>query len=119
LTKDKERELNDAIQGYFKEWLVSSNLLRQIYDLSTLEKEEMAAAAGGPWACHPYPARRALWTRGEAGALRVGRQADVPCQLSEFQTALSACRQQNRADQQGAEGYCTANLSPMPMTMPP
>lgn len=45
LTKDKERELNDAIQGYFKEWLVGSNLLRQIYDLSTLEKEEMAAAA--------------------------------------------------------------------------
>ncbi|PNW78930.1 hypothetical protein CHLRE_09g394880v5 [Chlamydomonas reinhardtii] len=45
LTKDKERELNDAIQGYFKEWLVGSNLLRQIYDLSTLEKEELAAAA--------------------------------------------------------------------------
>ncbi|EFJ44041.1 hypothetical protein VOLCADRAFT_121354 [Volvox carteri f. nagariensis] len=45
LTKDKERELNDAIQSYFKEWLVGSNLLRQIYDLSTLEKEEMAAAA--------------------------------------------------------------------------
>ncbi|GLC35188.1 hypothetical protein PLESTB_000564000 [Pleodorina starrii] len=45
LTKDKERELNDAIQGYFKEWLVGSNLLRQIYDLSTLEKEEMAAAS--------------------------------------------------------------------------
>ncbi|KAG2454002.1 hypothetical protein HYH02_001045 [Chlamydomonas schloesseri] len=45
LTKDKERDLNDAIQGYFKEWLVGSNLLRQIYDLSTLEKEELAAAA--------------------------------------------------------------------------
>ncbi|PNH12003.1 TBCC domain-containing protein 1 [Tetrabaena socialis] len=47
LTKEKERELNDAIQGYFKEWLVGSNLLRQIYDLSTLEKEEMAAAGAG------------------------------------------------------------------------
>ncbi|GIL89591.1 hypothetical protein Vretimale_1845 [Volvox reticuliferus] len=45
LSKEKERDLNDAIQGYFKEWLLSSNLLRQIYDLSTLEKEEMAAAA--------------------------------------------------------------------------
>ena len=30
LTKDKERELNDAIQGYFKEWLVQANLLRQV-----------------------------------------------------------------------------------------
>ncbi|KXZ53345.1 hypothetical protein GPECTOR_7g1240 [Gonium pectorale] len=67
LTKDKERELNDAIQGYFKEWLVASNLLRQIYDLSTLEKEELAAAAsagatGGPGSLNlsPLPAPAGL-----------------------------------------------------------
>ena len=48
LTKEKERELNDAIQAYFKDWLSSSNMLRQIYDLSNLEKDEgvLAAAAG-------------------------------------------------------------------------
>jgi len=41
LGKDKERELNDAIQAHFKDWLASSNMLRQIYDLSNLEKDEV------------------------------------------------------------------------------
>jgi len=43
LTKDKERELNDAIQAHFREWLQSSSLLRQIYDLSNLERADEAA----------------------------------------------------------------------------
>ena len=45
LSKDKERELNDAIQSHFREWLQSSSLLRQIYDLSNLERSEDGAAA--------------------------------------------------------------------------
>lgn len=51
LTKDKERELNDAIQAHFREWLQSSSLLRQIYDLSNLERDE--AGAGSVSACLP------------------------------------------------------------------
>jgi hypothetical protein len=47
LTKDKERELNDAIQAHFREWLQGSSLLRQIYDLSNLERDEVAASGGG------------------------------------------------------------------------
>ena len=43
LTKDKERELNDAIQAHFREWLQGSSLLRQIYDLSNLERADEAA----------------------------------------------------------------------------
>lgn len=46
LSKEKERELNDAIQAHFRDWLQSSSLLRQIYDLSNLEREEAAAAGG-------------------------------------------------------------------------
>jgi hypothetical protein len=46
LPKEKERELNDAIQVHFREWLQSTNLLRQIYDLSNLERDE--SSSGGP-----------------------------------------------------------------------
>jgi len=49
LPKERERELNDAIQGHFKEWLAANSMLRQIYDLSNLEKDEVSAAGGsGP-----------------------------------------------------------------------
>uniref|UniRef100_A0A7S0V4B7 TBCC domain-containing protein 1 n=1 Tax=Polytomella parva TaxID=51329 RepID=A0A7S0V4B7_9CHLO len=45
LSREKERELNDSIQAYFKDWLYGNgSMLRQVYDLSLLEKEEMAAA---------------------------------------------------------------------------
>ncbi|GAX83934.1 hypothetical protein CEUSTIGMA_g11358.t1 [Chlamydomonas eustigma] len=43
LPKEKERELNDAIQAHFREWLQSTNLLRQIYDLSNLERDESSS----------------------------------------------------------------------------
>jgi TBCC domain-containing protein 1 len=48
LTKDKERELNDAIQAHFREWLQNSSLLRQIYDLSNLERADEASNAALP-----------------------------------------------------------------------
>lgn len=73
LTKDKERELNDAIQGYFKEWLVSSNMLRQIYDLSTLEKEELAAQAAAA-AVAEQRAAAAAEQRAAAAAAASGMQ---------------------------------------------
>ncbi|KAF5834480.1 hypothetical protein DUNSADRAFT_8836 [Dunaliella salina] len=47
LSKEKERELNDTIQSHFKEWLSSSNMLRQIYDLSNLEKDEVNISMSG------------------------------------------------------------------------
>ncbi|MEW5320106.1 MAG: hypothetical protein WDW38_011205 [Sanguina aurantia] len=45
LTKEKERELNDVIQAYFKDWLSGSGLMRQIFDLSALEREEQGLRA--------------------------------------------------------------------------
>lgn len=39
LPKEVECELNNVIQNHFKEWLASNALLRQIYDLSNLEKD--------------------------------------------------------------------------------
>eukprot|EP00798_Chlamydomonas_sp_ICE-L_P003219 gene3219-13238_t len=45
LSKDKEKELNDAIQDHFREWLTTSNMLRQIYDLSNLERDEASSGA--------------------------------------------------------------------------
>ncbi|KAJ9517478.1 hypothetical protein QJQ45_024956 [Haematococcus lacustris] len=45
LSKEREAELNNTIQSYFKEWLSSNSLLRQIYDLSNLEKDELASSA--------------------------------------------------------------------------
>lgn len=53
LTKEKERELNDAIQSHFREWLQGSNLLRQIYDLSNLEKADDGTAVAASAALVP------------------------------------------------------------------
>lgn len=40
LDEAKKRELQTVIQAYFKEWLNSTGLMRQVYDLARMEREE-------------------------------------------------------------------------------
>lgn len=42
----KKRELQAVIQSYFKDWLMTSGNMRQVYDLARMEREE--ASAGTP-----------------------------------------------------------------------
>ena len=39
LADGRKRELQAAIQAHFKEWLASSGMMRQVYDLARLERE--------------------------------------------------------------------------------
>ena len=47
LTDVKRSELQGTIQAHFKEWLGASGNSRQIFDLSTIERDEMRAANSG------------------------------------------------------------------------
>lgn len=40
LDEPKKRELQNVIQAYFKEWLLSSGNMRQVYDLARMERED-------------------------------------------------------------------------------
>lgn len=40
LEEQRKKELQAVIQAHFKEWLVNSGNMRQIYDLARLEREE-------------------------------------------------------------------------------
>lgn len=40
LDEAKKKELQSVIQSYFKEWLVQSGNMRQVYDLARMEREE-------------------------------------------------------------------------------
>lgn len=42
----KKRELQAVIQSYFKDWLMTSGNMRQVYDLARMEREE--ASTGTP-----------------------------------------------------------------------
>jgi hypothetical protein len=39
LDDQRKRELQNVIQAYFKEWLLSSGNMRQVYDLARMERE--------------------------------------------------------------------------------
>ncbi len=39
LDDNKKRELQSVIQSHFKEWLLSSGNMRQVYDLARMERE--------------------------------------------------------------------------------
>ena len=39
LDDSKKRELQSVIQSHFKEWLLSSGNMRQVYDLARMERE--------------------------------------------------------------------------------
>ena len=40
LDDDQKRELQATIQAYFKEWLLTSGSMRQVYDLARIERGE-------------------------------------------------------------------------------
>jgi TBCC domain-containing protein 1 len=42
----KKRELQAVIQTYFKDWLMTSGNMRQVYDLARMERDEAAGSAG-------------------------------------------------------------------------
>ena len=46
LDDGKKRELQGVIQSYFKDWLMTSGNMRQVYDLARMEREEAANATG-------------------------------------------------------------------------
>ncbi|KAK9916762.1 hypothetical protein WJX75_006671 [Coccomyxa subellipsoidea] len=41
----KKRELQAVIQSYFKDWLMTSGNMRQVYDLARMEREEASSSA--------------------------------------------------------------------------
>ena len=40
LDETRKRELQNVIQAYFKEWLTSSGIFREVYDLARMERED-------------------------------------------------------------------------------
>lgn len=42
----RKRELQSVIQSHFKEWLLSSGNMRQVYDLARMERENPGSATG-------------------------------------------------------------------------
>ncbi|KAF8056726.1 tbccd1 [Scenedesmus sp. PABB004] len=48
LDEPRRSALQGVIQAYFREWLHSSGAIRQVYDLSKLEGDEVGAAGGSP-----------------------------------------------------------------------
>ncbi len=44
LDDGKKRELQAVIQSYFKDWLMTSGNMRQVYDLARMEREEASSS---------------------------------------------------------------------------
>ena len=53
----KKRELQGVIQSYFKDWLMASGNMRQVYDLARMERDEASgssdAGANNATGMHP------------------------------------------------------------------
>lgn len=47
LDESRRRELQAAIQAHFKDWLLTSGNMRQVYDLARIERGDAAGAGGG------------------------------------------------------------------------
>lgn len=41
----KKRELQGVIQSYFKDWLMASGNMRQVYDLARMERDEASGSS--------------------------------------------------------------------------
>ncbi len=41
----KKRELQGVIQSYFKDWLMASGNMRQVYDLARMERDEASSSS--------------------------------------------------------------------------
>lgn len=47
LDEARRRELQAAIQAHFKDWLLTSGNMRQVYDLARIERGDAAGAGAG------------------------------------------------------------------------
>jgi hypothetical protein len=58
LDDGRKRELQNVIQVYFKDWLMGSGHMREVYDLARMEREDAAAgsSSGSSLGRAPVPA---------------------------------------------------------------
>ncbi len=70
LDDGRKRELQAVIQSYFKDWLMGSGHMREVYDLARMEREDASAAtaAAGRSPAHAggAPPAGAAFTPGNA-----------------------------------------------------